>query len=83
MTIENFRVIIYIEDKTRTAEMQEVIIMRFYVVCWMERGEVKSKIYKNLKCAEKFGRKKMVECDTSVDISKYIDNICVETFNYN
>ena len=57
--------------------------MKFYVVCWIEKDTVCTKIYKNLKSAEKFGCKKMNECDTSVDIATYIDDVCIESSHYN
>ena len=56
--------------------------MKFYVVCWIEKDTVRSKLYKNLRSAEKFGCKKMLECDTTVDIATYIDGVCVETSHY-
>lgn len=46
--------------------------MKFYVVCWAEKDTVETKIYKNLKSAEKFGCRMMIEHNTSVNINTYI-----------
>lgn len=57
--------------------------MKFYVVCWTEKDTVETKIYKNLKSAEKFGCRMMIEHNTSVNINTYIDDKCVDSAHYN
>lgn len=56
--------------------------MKYYVVCWMENDEVKSKIFKYRKSAEKFGCKMMYKYHTSVDIATWIDAEHIITENY-
>lgn len=49
--------------------------MKFYVVRWEEKGVVKTKIFKYLKNAEKYGFKKSREYDITIyvnGIRKYI-----------
>lgn len=57
--------------------------MKYYVVCWMENDEVKSKTFKYRKAAEKFGCKMMYKYHTSVDIATWIDTEHIITENYN
>lgn len=57
--------------------------MKYYVVCWIENFECKSKIYKNRKAAEKFGSKMMIEHNTSIDVATWIDTECISTEHYN
>ena len=42
-----------------------------------------NKVYKNLKSAEKFGCRMMIEHNTSVDINTYINGKCIDSAHYN
>ena len=74
LTIRKFHDIIHIEDKTRTTASQEVY-MKFYEVRWMEKGVVKTKIFKYLKSAEKYGFKKSCEYDITLYVNGIRNNI--------
>lgn len=57
--------------------------MKYYVVCWMENNTCNTKVFKYRKSAEKFGCKVMIECNTSVDISTFVDTTEIATEHYN
>ena len=67
--------IMYLEFKKRSAERQEVIIMKIYVVRWNEKGEMKNRVFVNLEKAEHYGYTKNDVYDITTYVNGFLKKI--------